>query len=71
MNSIISLVLWIGLIWLYMVPSTVAYKREHPWKEPILVVNIFLGWTVVGWVLCLAFAVWRKEGDHVGTNNNV
>ena len=41
---------------LYFIPSIVALMREHPSRAGIIILNIFLGWTLVGWVVSLAWA---------------
>jgi hypothetical protein len=49
---------------LYMLPSFIAYRRDCPNKLAILLVNIFLGWTFVGWFGALIWSVLsftRKE----------
>ena len=46
---------------LYLLPIILAYIREHRNLAAIVVVNLLLGWTVVGWVLCLAWSVIAKE----------
>ncbi|NDA64915.1 MAG: superinfection immunity protein [Alphaproteobacteria bacterium] len=46
---------------LYLAPYIVAARRGHPNKKPILVINLCLGWTVIAWVLCLAWAVCDLE----------
>ena len=45
------------LLLLYFAPSIVALIREHHNKAPIIVINLFLGWTFLGWVVALAMAV--------------
>lgn len=45
---------------LYFTPSIVAYNRNHPNFTSILVLNIFLGWTLVFWVLALVGALYKK-----------
>ncbi|HXB50000.1 MAG TPA: superinfection immunity protein [Streptosporangiaceae bacterium] len=40
----------------YWVPTIVALMRTPPHFGSIIVVNVFLGWTVVGWVVALAMA---------------
>ena len=50
------LIMLAGLI-LYFVPVIVALARRHvPHLGSVIVVNVFLGWTVVGWVVALAMA---------------
>jgi RsiW-degrading membrane proteinase PrsW (M82 family) len=41
----------------YLAPSIVALNRTPPHKWSIVVVNVLLGWTVVGWAVALAMAV--------------
>jgi hypothetical protein len=42
---------------LYLVPSIVATKRQHRNQTAIFLVNILLGWTFIGWVAALVWAV--------------
>ena len=41
----------------YMLPTWVAIGREHQQMEWIAFINLFLGWTVVGWVAALMWAM--------------
>jgi hypothetical protein len=41
---------------LYFLPTIIALAREDPSKWSVAVINTFLGWTVVGWVVALAMA---------------
>jgi len=47
----------LGLV-VYFVPSIVAVKREppHPQLLPIFLLNLFLGWTLLGWVGALVWS---------------
>lgn len=49
------LVVLLGLA-LYFLPAVIAYRRDAPNKNSILIVNIFLGWSFLGWVVALAMA---------------
>ena len=40
----------------YFAPAMVAFFKYHRHAAAIFVVNLFLGWTVVGWVGALAWA---------------
>lgn len=46
----------IFLFILYIVPFSVAAGRDHPALIPILLCNLLLGWTVIGWFAVLAWA---------------
>lgn len=41
----------------YLLPTFVAFGREHHNKWAILVLNLFLGWTFLGWIASLVWAV--------------
>lgn len=41
---------------IYFVPTIVALKREHHQWLAILVLNVVLGWTFLGWVGALIWA---------------
>jgi Superinfection immunity protein len=40
---------------LYFLPSLIGQKKRN--ANSIFIVNLFLGWTLVGWVIALAWAV--------------
>jgi hypothetical protein len=46
----------VGLL-LYPVPGFVASYRCHSNEMAIWVLNLFLGWTFVGWVIALVWAL--------------
>jgi Superinfection immunity protein len=41
----------------FWTPTIVAFYRKHPSKVAILALNFFFGWTFIGWVLCLVWAL--------------
>ncbi len=41
---------------LYFLPSIVAVARKVTHQGSVVVINLFLGWTFVGWVIALAMA---------------
>jgi hypothetical protein len=45
----------------YFIPSIVASVRNHRELGDIFRLNIFLGWTFVGWVAALIWAMERDE----------
>jgi len=47
---------------MYFLPTLIAFVREKRDKGPILLVNFLLGWSVIGWVVCL---VWALRADPV------
>lgn len=51
------------LVGLYFLPYFIAYSRKHLNREAVLVANLFLDWTVLGWVICLVWAFMRTETE--------
>jgi hypothetical protein len=52
--SIVTLLLFLLL---YFLPAIIASNREHPQLNAIGVINILLGWTVIGWIAALVWAL--------------
>ena len=44
----------------YLTPAVVAMRRKCAATAGIAIINIFLGWTFVGWVVALAWAASGK-----------
>ena len=45
---------------MYFLPAIVAFSRSKRDAVSILVLNLFLGWTAIGWVIAL---VWGLRAD--------
>lgn len=45
----------------YFLPAFIAWRRDHPSGPAIVLLNLFLGWTFLGWVAAL---VWSAAGNH-------
>ena len=46
---------------LYLSPSVIAHLRQHYYRWPITAINIVLGLTGIGWLVCLVWAVWPED----------
>jgi hypothetical protein len=42
---------------LYFLPTIIAFARNKRDTTAILLLNFFLGWTAIGWVIALVWAV--------------
>jgi hypothetical protein len=42
---------------LYFLPSIIAAHRDHPNRTTILILNTFLGWTFIGWIIALVWSL--------------
>jgi hypothetical protein len=57
--SVLLLLIVIGFF--YFLPALVASHRKNPNATAIFVLNLFLGWSVIGWVIAL---VWAFSGEN-------
>jgi len=55
-DSTTNIIVLIVVVILYMLPTLIAFSREHPRRGEVGVVNIFLGWTLIGWVAVFLWA---------------
>jgi len=53
----IYIIMMILLILLYFLPSIIAIKKKEKNKVTIIVINLFLGWTVIGWIFTLIWVI--------------
>jgi hypothetical protein len=56
MSDAITGVVWLAFIILYFLPTIVALNRHLPWTTAIIILNVLLGWTVLGWVGALVWS---------------
>ncbi len=56
-SDFMEFLIYIVLIFIaYFLPSCVADCRRHHQRHAICVLNLFLGWTVLGWIAALIWA---------------
>lgn len=48
------------MILIYFIPSFVALDNKKKNKGAIFATNLFLGWTFVGWVVALVWALTKE-----------
>jgi RsiW-degrading membrane proteinase PrsW (M82 family) len=56
METLVTLIIVVAL---YFIPTIIAEKRNHKNSSSILILNLFLGWTFLGWVIALAWAFYE------------
>jgi hypothetical protein len=49
--------LFLLLLGIYMMPTIIALNRHHRNTSMIAVLDVFLGWTFVGWVIALVWSL--------------
>lgn len=64
--ALVILLMLVGVA-IYIIPTIIALARRHSQKVPIILVNILLGWTLVGWIVAL---VWSLVNDQPRNNFN-
>lgn len=47
----------LAIILVYLLPSIIAQRSQHPKQPAILLLNVAVGWTVIGCVVALIWAV--------------
>lgn len=60
MEALIGYLFSLGL---YLLPSIVAFCRHHQNSPAILILNLLLGWTGIGWVVALVWASTKVETE--------
>ncbi len=63
-SSFISLSVFfvVAGVFVYILPSMIALKRKHQKAGTIMGVNILLGWTLLGWIISLVWALSKTAG---------
>ncbi|MFL9963044.1 superinfection immunity protein [Paraburkholderia sediminicola] len=56
MLKIIEVAMVLGALMVYLVPAMIADAREREDAFAVTMVNILLGWTVIGWFAALIWA---------------
>lgn len=54
----------------YFLPAIIAFSKNRHNKSAVLILNIFLGWTFIGWVVALVWAVSNKNTQQIIVNNS-
>jgi hypothetical protein len=69
MDNIGTLIL-VGIsFFFYFLPTIVGWSKQN--STAIFVLNLFLGWTVIGWVVALVWACTRDPQPTIIQNNVV
>jgi hypothetical protein len=54
---LVLLVIGVAVVALHFLPGIIATRRHHRSALAIWLVNIFFGWTLIGWVIALVWAL--------------
>lgn len=56
---------------IYFIPTYLAFKRKHPSKIFILILNLFLGWTFLGYIIALIWALYPQNRRNTVNSENM
>lgn len=56
-DSTTTVIVLVAVVLIYMLPTLIAFGREHPRRMDLAVVNILFGWTLIGWWAVFFWAV--------------
>jgi hypothetical protein len=72
MVGLLLFVLFLSVLtFFYFLPTVVAASNKHPSVAGIFLLNLFFGWSVLGWVISLVWAVSKPQVPQVIIYNNV
>ena len=54
--------LLVGVV-LYFLPTIIVVKRQSASVTPVVLVNLLLGWTIIGWIIALIWSLSAKGVD--------
>jgi Na+/phosphate symporter len=60
------LAIQVAAVLVYLAPSIIAQRYQHPKQTIILMLNVSLGWTIVGWIVALAWALKARDPQRPG-----
>lgn len=61
--ELLVIVFFLGMVAVYFIPTIIATSRHKANLAPIIAVNVLLGWSVVGWIVALAWALSTQSVD--------
>lgn len=56
-GSVIGIIGFVVSLVIYFIPTIIAFARHHRNKLGVFLLNFFLGWTFLGWIGALIWAV--------------
>lgn len=65
--GVFAVVALIFMVAIYFAPSAVAFNREHRQKVAIFILNLFLGWTLIFWVIALVWSFTAQTAERAPT----
>lgn len=64
-DVVVGILAVLFVLFFYFVPSFIAWRRDHHQAPAIIFINVFLGWTGIGWIVASAMALSAVRTDVV------
>ena len=61
--SAIDFILITLVLFIHFLPTIIAVYKKHLQLNAILMLNILLGWTFIGWVFAFVWAMTKTKGE--------
>jgi hypothetical protein len=55
------ILIFISGCYIYFWPSRIAFRKDNPYKQIIILINLFFGWTFLVWFILLIYVYFPKE----------
>lgn len=68
MEIFIFCLIFVLFLFVYFIPSIIAWRRKKRNAVAILMLNLFLGVTFFGWVIALIWAVLKEKSDSISVS---
>jgi uncharacterized membrane protein len=62
-GSTATILMLMAIVLIYMLPTFIAFGREHPRRQDVAVINILFGWTLIGWIAVFLWATLTATPD--------
>lgn len=62
--------LLVSALILYFVPTYIAIRKNHKYKAQITIINVFLGFSLIGWVGALIWATMLSDKEELAQEAN-
>lgn len=61
-NTAMTAIILAAIVLLYILPTILAYGRDHPHRQTLAMANILFGWTLIGWIGVFLWAMLPEPG---------
>jgi uncharacterized membrane protein len=61
LNVPVGIIVFAMAVFIYLLPTYIAIRRKHSRTAVIYIINLFFGWTIIGWVLVFLMACFKAK----------